>query len=117
MAVTVLKPDITVLDEKQKTFEILELSVPFEANITARHSHKENKYAHFLSDITHYKSTVKCFEVGARGFLTSDNIKRLKHIHTLCKKTVKQKMFREHKCTEHYEQLLHLHSQEKSNMG
>ena len=73
--------------------DIVEITVPFETNISARHTYKTDKYAHFITDITNYKATVTAVEVGARGYLTTDNIARLKYIHTKCKKTVTNKTF------------------------
>ena len=93
VTVTGLKPDITVLDENQKKFHILELSVPFEGCIADRHTDKHEKYSHFLSDISQYNTVLTCFEVGVRGFLTKDNITRLQFIYTLCKKNIKKKTF------------------------
>ena len=93
LTVTALKPDITVLDVEKNIFEILELSVPFEDCITSRHKHKADKYAHFYTDITTHKTTVTAFEVGVRGFLTSDNRKRLKYIHTFTSKNMSQNKF------------------------
>ena len=43
MAVTELKPDIVIVNDKEKTVEILELTVPFESNIKARNTYKSNK--------------------------------------------------------------------------
>ena len=51
LAVTGLKPDITVMDVEKKLFEILELSVPFEDCIMARHRYKANHYAHFSTKL------------------------------------------------------------------
>ena len=82
LTVTALKPDVTVLDENKKSFEILELTVPFEDNIHLRHKQKADKYAHFITDITKHKTTVTAFEIGARGHLTKDNTDRLKYIST-----------------------------------
>ena len=93
LTVTALKPDITVMDVEKNVFEILELSVPFEDCITSRHKHKADKYAHFCTDITTHKTTVTAFEVGVRGFLTSDNLKRLKYIYTFTTKNMSQKKF------------------------
>ena len=76
LTVTGLKPDITVLNAEKSSFEIMELSVPFEDSISSRHAYKENHYAYFCTDTT----TVTAFEVVARGFLTSDNVKSLKYI-------------------------------------
>ena len=89
-----LKPDITALNVEKKLFEILDLMVPFEDNITSRHKYKSDYYAHFTSDISTHNTTVTAFEVGAKGFLTEDNSRRLKDIyvykHTttkICQKT------------------------------
>ena len=86
LTVTGLKPDITVMDVEKKLFEILELSVPFEDCIMARHRYKANHYAHFSTDIFSHKTTITAFEVGARGFLTDENIGRLKHIYNFTSK-------------------------------
>ena len=93
MTVTNLKPDIVIIDETKKTVYIVEITVPFETNISARHTYKTDKYAHFITDITNYKATVTAVEVGAPGYLTTDNIARLKYIHTKCKKTVTKNIF------------------------
>ena len=78
MTVTQLKPDIVVINEKEKTVHILELTVPFEHNIKTRHTYKANKYSHFTRDITNYRATVIPFEVGARGYLTTENEQSLR---------------------------------------
>ena len=94
LTVTGLKPDKTVLNAEKSSFEIIELSVPFEDFISSRHAYKANHYAHFCTDITTHTTTVTAFEVVAkassrvassrvasgRGFLTSDNVKSLKYI-------------------------------------
>ena len=81
------------MNVENKTVELLELTVPFEGNIKARNKDKNDKYAHFLTDIKEYKPSIICFEVGVRGYLTTDNLNRLKHIHSLCKKNIKYKTF------------------------
>ena len=48
IGVTELKPDIVIVNDKEKTVEIFELTVPFEYNIKARHTFLSNKYAHFF---------------------------------------------------------------------
>ena len=95
IAVTELKPDIVIINDKEKTVEIFELTVPFESNIKARNIFKSNKYAHFSRDITSHKTTVTAFEVGARGYLTVENKKRLKKICSFCEKGTKSKEFLE----------------------
>ena len=93
LTVTTLIPDITVLSVEKKSFDILELTVPFEDNIHARHKYKADKYAHYTTDISTHKTAVTAFEVGARGYLTEDNTKRLKEIYKLTMKKVSQKTF------------------------
>jgi hypothetical protein len=80
MTVTALKPDIVIVNEKSKTVEIFELTVPFETNIKARNKFKTDKYAHFATDIKTYKATITAFVVGSRGYLTKENEQRLKKI-------------------------------------
>ena len=92
--ITNLIPDIVIIDKVSKTLDIWELTVPFESNISKRHTDKQNKYAHYISDITSHKVTVTAFEVGARGFLTPDNLNRLKLFHKkYCNTTTKQGQF------------------------
>ena len=93
--ITTLKPDITITDNKAKTFNIFELTVPMEPNIKARHKEKSDKYAHFLSDIKTLKPTLNCFEVGARGYLSPQNHVTLKTLHEYCKPGTKLKRFKE----------------------
>ena len=95
MTVTALKPDIVIVNDKDKVVEIFELTVPFEGNIKARNTQKSNKYAHFATDIKSHKATITAFEVGARGYLTSENEVRLKKICSFCEKGTKPKEFLE----------------------
>ena len=95
MAVTELKPDIVIVNNTDKTVNILELTVPFERNIKTRNTFKNNKYAHFTRDISTHKATVTAFEVGSRGYLTSENEQRLRKICTFCAKGTKPKDFLE----------------------
>ena len=70
MAVTLHTPDIVIIDETSKQVSICELTVPFESNVNKQHLYKENKYAHFVSDINTHKATVIAFEVGASSQIT-----------------------------------------------
>ena len=91
---TTLKPDIVIIDENKKEAEIFELTVPMEHNTHTHHKYKSNKYAHFETDITQYKTQVIAFEVGSRGGLTNENTKRLGYMHTqFMKKHIKKKHF------------------------
>ena len=94
LTVSTLKPDIVIIDETAKKVMIYELTVPFENNIHSQHTYKTNKYAHLVTDITHYDTTVVAFEVGARGALTADNSQRLIDMHkNFLSKTIKKKTF------------------------
>ena len=93
LTVTTDKPDIVILDRKSLTVAICELTVPFESNIKARNIYKNNKYAYMLTDITSYSSKLTAFEIGARGFLTTENKENLRYIHTFCDKSIKLKTF------------------------
>ena len=93
MTVTSLKPDIVIVDNVNKKASILELTVPFESNIEKRHEEKTNKYAHFSTDITSYDVTVTAFEIGSRGTITSDNLKRLRNIHAFLNKSINRNIF------------------------
>ena len=77
ICITNEKPDIVIIDEKRKTLDIFELTVPFEKNIEERNIFKNNKYAHFVVDINEYKTNVTAFEVGSRGYISPANKKRL----------------------------------------
>ena len=91
--ITADRPDIVIIDRKNKTISIFELTVSNEMNIDNAHLYKENKYAYFLTDISSLSPTVTAFEVGARGFITKQNSDRLKNLHKFCKKSVKLKTF------------------------
>ena len=63
ICVTALKPDLVIIDEKRQTLDIFELTVSFEFNIEDRYKFKNNKYAHFITDIKTYTTSVTAFEV------------------------------------------------------
>ena len=95
LTVTADKPDIVIIDEKKKAAAIFELTVPFEHNIEARNTYKNDKYEYLKEDITHYKTQIVAFEIGARGYISRENRKRLKLIHKFCKTEIKIKEFEE----------------------
>ena len=94
ICITGQRPDIVILDEKTKTIHLFELTCPSEKNIEQRHLEKSNKYAHFLTDCTGYKSTVTCFEVSSKGFITTRNHNHLTSLHRFMKKSVKLSTFK-----------------------
>ena len=79
--------------EHTKTLHIYELTMPSMSNIEARHQEKTNKYSHFLTDITTYKTSLNCFEVTSTGFVSSRNVKTLRLLHKLMRKDLKKSVF------------------------
>ena len=93
--VTNLKPDIVIIDKKNKTINIFELTVPGETRLKISHNLKQEKYQHFTSDIKSYSAAVAAFEVGSHtGFINSENKQTLKNLHKFCKKDIKLKNFK-----------------------
>ena len=91
--VTNLKPDITIWDKVNNRFNIFELTVPLDVNISQRNIDKSNKYAHFSTDITHINTTVTAFEISSTGNVSSDNKKSLTSLHKFCKHGIKLSTF------------------------
>ncbi len=79
---TAEKPDIVCVNSASKYVSILELSVPFESNITKARQYKANKYSNLVLDIENagYKCNLICFEVGSRGLVTKNNKAQFKQI-------------------------------------
>ena len=67
------RPDIVIYDNKKMTLNVFELTVPYEHNVDRRHTDKLNRYAYMATDITKYKPVIEAFEVGARGYISSEN--------------------------------------------
>ena len=84
-AVTNLKPDICVFLTTNVKLIIIELSVSFEPNISKMHDYKVNKYTPLLNDIREKGLEVYflALEVGSRGYISQDNEKTLKSIHSM----------------------------------
>ena len=93
ITITADRPDIVIINRKDKIVYIFELTACFEMNISTRHTFKENKYAYFLTDIKNFTTTVIAFEIGARGYVTRENCDRLKLLRKFCKKGIKAKKF------------------------
>ena len=93
VCVTNLKPDITIWNKTDNKFDIFELTVPLDRNTEERHMDKTNKYAHFISDISHIATSITAFEVSSTGNITSENKKRLKSLHKYCNPGIKQSIF------------------------
>ena len=63
LCVTAEKQDIVMMDKREKKIHPFELTCLSEKHIRIRNTQKRNKYAHFLTDITHCNPTVNCFEI------------------------------------------------------
>ena len=84
-SVTNLIPDICYLMTNEKELIVIELTVPFELNIENAHTRKTNKYSPLISDIESkgYKVKFIALEIGSRGYIDNENMKRLKSIYGL----------------------------------
>ncbi len=84
---TAEKPDIVCVNNITKTISILELSVPFETNLSKARDYKVNKYASLVTDIENagYRCDLVCFEVGSRGLISSNNKGQFKKIAKIAK--------------------------------
>ncbi len=82
---TAEKPDIVCVNDTTKSITILELTVPFETNITKAREYKTNKYSSLVTDIESagYKCNLICFEIGSRGLVSKSNKAQFKKIAKL----------------------------------
>ena len=73
------RPDLVVIDYTTKSISILELTVPFERNISKDHQYKCHKYAHLMIDLQRLGYSVKYFavEIGCRAMVSEANNRRL----------------------------------------
>ena len=90
-----LKPDIVIIDQKDKSVHIFKLTCPLEEHIEKRHLQKSNKYAHFVTDCSSgtMKCEVTCFEISSRGLITPRNSEHLHTLHTYTQKGIKLSNF------------------------
>ena len=95
---TNLKPDLCIYDESQKNVTIMELSIPFELGVDKAHQYKTDKYSALLTDIRNNGYDVKFYaiEIGSRGFISENNIQRLKQfMNNLDEKSMKPRELRD----------------------
>ena len=75
------RPDLVLINNDTKSVHIFELTVPFETNISKAHKRKLDRYEMLQSEISNnsdFKCNLNCVEIGSRGLVTSDNIKRMR---------------------------------------
>ena len=90
---TLEKPDLVLIDEKKKTVDLFELTVPGELRISESNKLKADRYSHFKTDIVSYKTTVTPFEISVKGHVTRENRDRLRRIHKFTDKSKTLKKF------------------------
>ena len=91
--ITPQMPDIVIIDKKEKTINLFELTEPIEHNIDIRHQEKSDKYSHLLTDCSGLKCNVTAFEIGARGFISTRNHSALYSLHKFSKPGTKLSKF------------------------
>ena len=79
------KPDIYVVKSVKRHMTIIELTVPFETNISKARQRKLDRYAALVADInkTKYNVDLICLEVGSRGLINKDNKSQIRQIASL----------------------------------
>ena len=95
--VSKLKPDLVIHDKRGKSIHLVELTVPFEANISKAHDRKHKKYLDLVSDITDngFTCDLTCFEVGSRGLITPENARDIDKVFSFLSSKPKKKFKRE----------------------
>ena len=85
---TSLRPDLVLLFPNRK-IDILELTIPFETNISSVRLRKSNRYASLLTDLrlSAYQAKFFSLEVGSRGFLSPSNFETLLSLSLLPSKS------------------------------
>ena len=73
------RPDIVLLDRKEKKIILVELTVSFEKNIESAHLRKTTRYRDLTSDIKNKGWQVECvaFEIGSRDYISQRNKKSI----------------------------------------
>ena len=78
---------MVIVNTKKKSVHLVELTVPFEHNISKAHERKTHKYADLVLDISQngYNCKLTCIEIGSHGFVTPDTNKRISEIFSSSK--------------------------------
>ena len=83
--VTRLKPDLFLVDESAREVVLLELTCPWDDNISRSHDFKQEKYAPLVADLSrNYKVFHFSIEVSVRGQISKNNRARLKSFAYRC---------------------------------
>ena len=78
--ITNLRPDLCIVDHDNKSLTIVELTIPFEMNITNAHKYKEQKYTRLIDELKDSGISVNYYaiEIGSRAYISKENTSRLK---------------------------------------
>ncbi len=81
ITITIQRPDIVIVNRINSTITILELSVPFETNISDTHNRKLNRYDNLIADIEskNFRVNYYALEIGSRGYSSPEIKHILKH--------------------------------------
>ena len=73
------RPDIVVVNRRQMTIALIELSVCWDLNTETAHQRKIARYTDLQTDLQArgYKTILSCYEIGALGHITERNITTL----------------------------------------
>ena len=84
--VTNQRPDLVVVWDDPKQILVMELTVPFESNISDAHKRKIERYEKLIRDLGEvgYNVTYEAIEVGQRGLVDKENKTRIKRILGKC---------------------------------
>ena len=76
------RPDITIVDRNEKTFTIIERTIPFEENIEKARERKARKYQSLIADIeaAGYETNFYSMEIGSRGVVAQGTCSMLRKI-------------------------------------
>eukprot|EP01084_Bolivina_argentea_P142048 249569_1 len=84
-----LKPDLVIVkchnngNDTKYNVSLIELTVPYESNISKRHRDKINRYTNLCNHLNsrlNVDCSLICIEIGSRGIFSKDNTKRLEQI-------------------------------------
>ena len=74
------RPDLVIVNEKEKIVIIFELTVPWDSNVNSAHLYKQNKYSALKLDLqaAGFYTFLFCCEVSVRGQISKSNKSQLK---------------------------------------
>ena len=89
LCVTLHTPDMAIVDDTKNEVHMFELTFTWKTLCDKNNKYKNDRYAHFLTDMTTYKPSRTAFEEGVTGQISKDNMQRLQQIHKFTKEKEK----------------------------